>query len=80
MARAAAALTERSAEKRLAELLGNSETAGKTCLISHCGAVERARRLAQLLQKNGRFSSILLTEAGAVSSLLLQEGGVAVGF
>lgn len=80
VARAAAALTERSAEKRLAELLGNSKTAGKTCLISHCGAVERARRLAQLLQKNGRFSSILLTEAGAVSSLLLQEGGVAVGF
>lgn len=80
LVRAGGALTDKGAEKRLAEAVARSDGPGKTCLLAHCGCPERARRVAQLLREQQRFSSILLTEAGAATALLLGPGGLALSF
>ena len=73
-------LTDRAAEKRLVRRLGGAGKPGGTCLIAHTGCPERARRVAQLLQQQKRFSSILLTETGVRMTLLLGPGGLALAY
>lgn len=80
VARAATRPTELGAERKLIELLKTEKTAGKTCLISQCGNLERSRRIAALMRQNELFSEIVLLEAGAVMSLLLRRGGLAIAY
>lgn len=80
LVRICGAVSDNRLEQKLAAVVKQRETAGKTCLISYCGCPDRARRAAQVLQKNGSFSTVRMTDAGAVNALLLQRGGISVAF
>ena len=77
----ASSMTAQGVEKKLIQVLNKlPQGKEKPCIIAHCGCQDRARRVAQLLKKTGRFSEFLLAETGAVTSVALGPGGVALAF
>lgn len=76
--RVATALSAKGAEKKLLRILEKSGNKNHACLIAHCGCIERAHRVSNLLHTKCGIKNIVLLEACAVSSAILQPGGIAI--
>ena len=75
------ALSMKQALAKMVDLIANDPRhTGRTLFIAHCGCLERAYTLQELVRKRCDFGEIIIGATGGISTVYANQGGIVVAY